>query len=133
MPLAKIHVVKGRYDQARMAKVSGAIQAALINTLRVPPEDFYQLIFELPNNRLLHTPSFVGMNYTDDLIILDVTFIQGRPKETRLKLLKDINTRVAAAAGVSPDDMLITIYEVPGENISFGQGEAQRANVVAHA
>ena len=29
MPLAKIHVVEGRYDQARIAKVSGAIQAAL--------------------------------------------------------------------------------------------------------
>src|ERR1700712_4185769 len=109
MPLAKIHVVEGRYDDNRIAKVSGAVQAALINTLRVPPEDFYQLIFELPKNRFLHTPSFVGMNYTDDLIILDLTFIQGRPKETRLKLLKDINTRVAAAAGVSPDDILITI------------------------
>ena len=55
-------------------------------------------------------------------IVLDVNFIQGRPKETRLALLKDINTRVAAAAGVSPDDMMITLYEVPGENISFGQG-----------
>ena len=73
------------------------------------------------------------MKYTDDLIILDVTFIQGRPKETRLALLNDINTRVATAAGVSPDDMLITLYEVPGENISFGQGEAQRANAVARA
>jgi hypothetical protein len=29
--------------------------------------------------------------------------------------------------------MLITLYEVPGENISFGQGEAQRAKAVAHA
>ena len=84
MPLAKIYVVEGRYDEARIAKVSGAIQAALMNTLRVPPEDFYQLIFELPKNRFLHTPSFVGM-----------------------------------------------LYEVPGENISFGQGEAQRANAVA--
>jgi len=37
------------------------------------------------------------MDYTDDPIILDVTFIQGRPKETRLALLKDINRRVAAA------------------------------------
>jgi phenylpyruvate tautomerase PptA (4-oxalocrotonate tautomerase family) len=133
VPLAKIHVVEGRYDQARIAKVSGAIQAALINSLHVPPEDFYQLIFELPKNRFLHTPSFVGLNYTDDLIILDVTFIQGRPKETRLALLKDINRRVGAAAAVSPDDIMITIYEVPGENISFGQGEAQRANVVARA
>jgi len=66
-------------------------------TLRVPPEDFYQLIFELPKNRFLHTPSFVGMHYTDDLIILDVTFIQGRPKETRLALLKDINTRTCSS------------------------------------
>jgi phenylpyruvate tautomerase PptA (4-oxalocrotonate tautomerase family) len=133
MPLVKIHVTKGRYDQARITKVSGAVQDALVNTLRVPPEDFYQLIFELPKNRFLHTPSFVGMHYTDDLMVLDVTFIQGRPKETRLALLKDINTRVAAAAGVSPDDIMITLYELPGENVSFGQGEAQRAKAVAPA
>jgi phenylpyruvate tautomerase PptA (4-oxalocrotonate tautomerase family) len=133
MPLAKIHVVEGRYDEAKIAKVSGAVQAALMNTLRVPPEDFYQLIFELPKKRFLHTPSFVGMHYTDDLIVLEITFIQGRTKETRLALLKDINARVAAAAGLSPDDLLITLYEIPGENISFGQGEAQRANAVVHA
>ena len=133
MPLAKIHVVEGRYDETRIDKVSSAIQAALMNTLRVPPEDFYQLIYEFPKNRFRHTPSFVGMHYSDDLIVLDVSFIQGRPKETRLALLKDINTRVATAAGLSPDDMLITLYEVPGENISFGQGEAQRASAVARA
>jgi hypothetical protein len=130
MPLAKIHVMEGRYDRDRIAKVSGAVQAALMNTLRVPAEDFYQLIFEFPKNRFLHTASFVGMHYTDDLIILDLTFIQGRSKETRLALLKDLNTRVAAEAAVSSDDMMITLYEVPGENISFGQGEAQRANAV---
>ena len=133
MPLAKIHVLEGRYDAARIAKVSDAIQAALMNTLRVPPEDFYQLIFELPKNQFLHTPSLVGLHYTDDLIILDVTFIQGRPKQTRLALLKDINARVTAAASVAPDDVMITLYEVPGENISFGRGEAQRAQAVAHA
>lgn len=130
MPLAKIHVLEGRYDPDRMAKVSAAIQAALMNTLRVPAEDFYQLIFELPKNRFLHTSSFVGMHYTDDLIILDLTFIQGRPKETRLALLKDINVRVAAAASLSTDDILISLHELPGENISFGQGEAQRAKAV---
>jgi phenylpyruvate tautomerase PptA (4-oxalocrotonate tautomerase family) len=133
MPLAKIHVAKGRYDQNRISKVSSAVQAALMNTLRVPPEDFYQLIFELPEDRFLHTPAFVGMHYSDDLIILEISFIQGRPKETRLALLKDINARVAAAASVSPDDMLIVLNEVPGENISFGQGEAQRANAVVQA
>jgi hypothetical protein len=121
MPLAKIHVLEGRYEQSRMAKVSAAIQAALMNTLRVPSKDFYQLIFELPKNHFLHTPSFVGMHYTDDLIVLDLTFIQGRPKETRLALLKDVNIRVAAAAAVSPDDMMITLYEVPGERSLLGK------------
>jgi uncharacterized protein (DUF302 family)/phenylpyruvate tautomerase PptA (4-oxalocrotonate tautomerase family) len=130
MPLAKIHIVEGRYDEDRLAKISGAIQAALMNTLRVPPDDFYQLIFEFPKKRFLHTPSFVGMRYTDDLIILDLTFIEGRSKETRLALLKDVNSRVAAAAGISPDDLMITLYEAPGENFSFGRGEAQRANAV---
>ncbi|MGO8934217.1 MAG: tautomerase family protein [Terracidiphilus sp.] len=44
--------------------------------------------------------------------------------------MKDLNSRVAAAAGMSPDDLMITLYEAPGENFSFGQGEAQRANAV---
>ena len=133
MPLAKIHVLEGRYDEARLTKVSGAVQAALMSTLGVPPEDFYQLIFELPKKRFLHTPAFVGMQYTDDLMILDISFIQGRPKETRLALLKDINARIVEAAGVSPDDIMILLYELPGENISFGKGEAQRANAVANS
>jgi phenylpyruvate tautomerase PptA (4-oxalocrotonate tautomerase family) len=133
MPLAKIHVLEGRYDEDRLAKVSGAIQAALMNTLRVPPEDFYQLIFELPKKRFLHTPSFVGMHYTDDLIILELSFIAGRSRDMRLALLKDVNARVAAAADVSPDDLMIVLQEGPGENFSFGRGEAQRANAVAPA
>jgi hypothetical protein len=133
MPLAKIYVLEGRYDESRIAKISSAIQSALMNTLRVPSEDFFQLIFKLPKNRFLHTPSFVGMHYSDGLIILEIAFIQGRPKETRLALLKDINARVTAAAGISPDDMMIALYELPGENISFGQGEAQRANAIARA
>ena len=82
MPLAKIHLLEGRYDQNRITKISSAIQSALINTLRVPPEDFFQLIFELPKNRFLHAPAFVGMHYSDDLIVLEISFIQGRSKET---------------------------------------------------
>ena len=29
----------------------------------------------------------------------------------------------------APEDLLITLYETPGENISFGRGAAQRAHV----
>ncbi len=129
MPLAKIHVLEGQYDEARLGRVSSAVQNALIRALGISPEDFFQIIHDVPRSRFLHTPSFLGLTYSDDLILLEVTFISGRPKEKRLGLLKALNEGVVSAAGISPDDLLITLYETPGENISFGRGLAQRAHV----
>ena len=133
MPVAKIHVLEGRYNEARLSSVSKAVQDALMSVLRIPSDDFYQIIYVLPRNRFLHTPSFLGMSYSDDLILLDITFISGRPKETRLALLKALNDGIVTAAGISPDDLLVTFYEVPGENISFGRGMAQRAHISGKA
>jgi hypothetical protein len=129
MPVAKIHVLKGQYNEARLGKVSSAVQNGLISALGIPPEDFFQIILVLPRGQFLHTPSFLGLTYSDDLIILEITFISGRPKEKRLALLKALNNGVIAAAGISPDDLLVTLYETPGENISFGRGLAQRAHI----
>ncbi len=131
MPVAKIHVLEGQYDDARLGNVSSAVQEGLISALDIPPEDFFQIIHILPRSQFLHARSFVGLNYSDDLILLEITFIAGRPKETRLGLLKALNDGVVAAAGISPDDLLITLYETPGENISFGRGLAQRASISA--
>ena len=127
MPIVKIHVLEGQYDESRLGNVSKAVQDALMSVLKIPPDDFFQIIHELPRNRFLHTPSFVGMKYSDDFILLEVTFIVGRPKETRLALLKELNARIVAGAGISPDDLMIGLFEGPGENFSFGQGLAQRA------
>jgi hypothetical protein len=129
MPLAKIHVLEGRYDEARLGKVSSAVQDGLISALGIPSEDFFQIIHVLPPRQFRHTASFLGLNYSDDLIVLEITFISGRPKEKRLGLLKALNDAVVSAAEISPDDLLITLYETPGENISFGRGLAQRAHV----
>ena len=129
MPIVKIHVLEGQYDERRLSNVSKAVQDALMSVLKIPPDDFFQIIHELPRNRFLHTPSFVGMKYSDDFIVLEVAFISGRPKETRLALLKELNARIVAGAGISPDDLMIGLFENPGESYSFGQGLAQRAFV----
>jgi phenylpyruvate tautomerase PptA (4-oxalocrotonate tautomerase family) len=129
MPVAKIHVLEGRYDEQRLTSVSRAIQDALIEVLKIPPDDFFQIIHEFPRSRFLHTSSFLGMSYSDDFMLLELTFISGRPKEARLALLKELNARIVAGAGISPDDLLIQLSEGPGENFSFGRGLAQRAFV----
>ena len=133
MPVAKIHVLEGQYDDARLGKVSRAVHHGLISALGIPPQDFFQIIHILPRSQFLHTRSFLGLSYSDDLILLEITFISGRPREKRLGLLKALNDGVVAATGISPDDLMITLYEVPGENISFGRGLAQRAHISDHA
>ena len=129
MPLAKIHVLDGQYNEDRLRQLSSAVQDALISALRIPPDDFFQIIHVLPRNHFLHTPSFLGMRYSDDFIVLEIAFISGRPKETRLALLKELNARIVAGTGISPDDVMILLSEAPGENISFGRGLAQRASI----
>ena len=66
MPLAKIHVLESRYDEQRLSALSRSVQEALIAVLRIPPDDFFQIIYEVSRKRFLHTPSFVGIKYSDD-------------------------------------------------------------------
>src|ERR1700723_3092567 len=111
MPLAKIHVLEGRYDQTRLSKLSEAIQTGLIEVLGIPPDDFFQIHHVLPRDRYLHTPAFLGEKYSDDMILLELTFITGRSSKTRLALLESLNRRVVAAIGISPADLVIMLYE----------------------
>ena len=129
MPVAKIHMLEGHYDEARLNRISSAVQQGLISALGIPPDDFFQIIHVVPPTQFRHTRSFLGLNYSDDLILLAITFISGRPKDKRLGLLKALNDAVVAVAKISPDDLLIALYETPGENISFGRGLAQRAHI----
>jgi hypothetical protein len=44
MPLAKLHVLEGQYDEVRLGKLSSAVQNGLVSALGIPPEDFFQII-----------------------------------------------------------------------------------------
>ncbi len=68
--------------------MSKAVQDALMSALSVPPDDFFQIVQVLPISQFRHTPSFLGLKCSDDLILLEVTFMAGRPKEKRAALLK---------------------------------------------
>ena len=129
MPLAKVHLLEGQYNSARIAQLSQAIQDALIEVLGIPPEDFFQIHHVLPRDRYRHTPSFVGQEYSDGLILLELTFITGRSKETRLALLKSLNEKVVAAVKIAPADLVVMMYEIAGENVSLGSGLAQRVHI----
>jgi hypothetical protein len=131
MPVAKIHVHEGAFTAERLGKLGLAVQAALEETLNIPAEDYYRIYHILPDDQFVHTPAFLGCTYSREFILLELTFMVSRPKEVRLSLLQALNSRIVEAIGISPDDLVVLLYEVAGENISFGRGLAQRAHIAA--
>ena len=87
MPVAKIHVHEGAFDDGELSAIGLAVQAALEEVLSVPPEDYFRVTHVLPKGQFVHTPAFVGCTYSERLVLLELTFILGRPKEKRLLLL----------------------------------------------
>jgi hypothetical protein len=58
-------------EEKRLAALSQAIQASLIAILEIPREDFFQIVHELPSGRFRHTPSFLRIKYSNDLVFLE--------------------------------------------------------------
>jgi Tautomerase enzyme len=83
------------------------------------------------SSELWSSPAFVGCTYSERFVLLELIFISGRPKEKRLALLAALNRLLVEKVSLRPDDLVVLIYEMPGENISFGQGLAQRAHISA--
>jgi hypothetical protein len=77
LPLAKIHIRKGHRAEQKRA-IADAVQAALTATLEIPEQDRFQLIQEYEDGHFIHTDAFLDLSYTRDLLMIEITFIEGR-------------------------------------------------------
>ena len=95
--------------------------------LEVPEADRYQLFNEYDGESFRHTSGYLGMTYTDQLLIIEITFLEGRDDEVKKSLLAEINRNLVVAGVVGGDDVFVLITEIGRANVSFGKGLAQRA------
>ena len=130
MPLVKVSLLKGRSVEEKDA-IAASVQAALVTTLGVPDADRYQLFNEYEEDNFRHTSAYLDMTYTDQLLIIEITFLVGRDDERKKALLAEIHHNLVAAGVVRGDDVFVMITEIGRANVSFGQGLAQRAPVSA--
>jgi 4-oxalocrotonate tautomerase len=127
MPLARISVPRHRSNADRQA-ISAGIHAALQEAFNVPADDLFHLITEHePNGGLLRSASYLGIEYSDDLTIIQITVSDTRTSEQKKQLFWLIARNLAAKPGLRPQDILMNLVEVKKENWSFGNGEAQYA------
>ena len=126
MPLVKVNLLKGRSAEEK-GSIAASIQAALASTVEVPDDNRYQLFREYDGENFRHTSGYLGMTYTDQLLVIEITVRQGDDDEHKKSLIAAINRNLVAAGVVGGDDVFVMITEVAGANVSFGRGLAQRA------
>jgi 4-oxalocrotonate tautomerase len=89
--------------------------------------DRFQVISEHEADNFLFDPDYIGIHRSDDLVIIQITWNEGRSTEQKKALYKAIADGLHAAVGLRREDVFINLIEVKKENWSFGNGEAQYA------
>lgn len=126
MPLVKVNLLKGRSAEEKDS-IAASIQSALVSTLEVSDDNRYQLFSEYDRENFRHASGYLGLTYTDQLLVIEITVREGDDDEHKRALLAAINRNLVAAGVVGGDDVFVLITEIGGANVSFGRGLAQRA------
>ena len=112
MPLVRIALPKGKPAQYRSA-VSRAVQGALVETFGVPADDLFQVITEhAPGTELVHPTSYLGIEYSNDFVAIQLTVSDTRGIEQKKQLFKRIVERLSDNPGLRPQDVFINLVEV---------------------
>ena len=125
MPLVRIDLRKGK-DAAYRHNIGRVVYDALVS-VGVPDKDRFQIIGEHDADTFLFDPSYLGIERTDELVIIQITWNEGRTLEQKKALYKAIAEGLTKSPGLRPEDVFINLVEVKKENWSFGNGVAQYA------
>jgi phenylpyruvate tautomerase PptA (4-oxalocrotonate tautomerase family) len=126
MPLVRISLLAGK-PESYLEKIGDVVHRAMVETINVPPQDRFQLITEHAKSQFIYDPSYLNIRRSDGLIIIQITLNLGRTTEMKKALYKRIAEQLEQELQVRKEDVLVNLVEVPKENWSFGNGEAQYA------
>jgi 4-oxalocrotonate tautomerase len=127
MPLVRIAFREGKSPTYRRA-VADEVHAALVEVASVPELDRFQLLTEHAPADLIYDPTYLGVNRTDDIVMIQITLNQ-RQQPVKVALYKASAERLAKKPGIRPEDVLISLVCVAPEDWSFGDGKAQYVKV----
>jgi 4-oxalocrotonate tautomerase len=126
MPLVRISLQEGQHN-SQHAQIGDAVHRAMVETINVPPLDRFQIITEHAQADFVFDANYLNISRTNALVIIQITLNMGRTTEMKKALYKRITELLHQELNVRKEDVMINLVEVPKENWSFGNGEAQYA------
>jgi 4-oxalocrotonate tautomerase len=124
MPLARISMKRGKPPAYRKA-ILESLYLAMRETFNVPEGDRFMTVSEHDGDDFVYDPGYLGIQRSDDLVIIQLTVSNTRPVEQKKQLYRRIVERLTESPGLRPEDIFINLVEVLPENWSFGHGVAQ--------
>ena len=127
MPLARIDLSKEAPPE-RVRVVSEAIYRAMVEVANVPLHDKFQVVTRhAPDEIIYPEEGYLGLYYTRDLIIIQITWVSGRSVDVKKKFFRRIADEIHEKAHVRKEDIWINLVDTNREDWSFGDGEMQYA------
>ena len=124
MPLTRVSMRRGKPAAYRKAILEGLYQT-MRETFDVPEHDRFMILSEHDQDDFAYDANYLGIERSDDLVIIQLTASNTRPRAQKQKLYRRIVEKLTASPGLRPEDIFINLVEVLPENWSFGHGEAQ--------
>jgi phenylpyruvate tautomerase PptA (4-oxalocrotonate tautomerase family) len=126
MPFVRIDLAAGKSPEYRRT-IGEVVYDAMIETINVPKDDRFQVITEHPQQDFIVDPNYLGIRRSADCVIIQITLNQGRTLDQKRAFYKAIADGLNSRLDLRREDVFISLVEVPKENWSFGNGEAQYA------
>jgi 4-oxalocrotonate tautomerase len=100
----------------------------MVETLKAPKDDRFQIITEHAGDDFIVDPNYLGIQRSKDCVIVQLTLNEGRTVDQKRAFYKAVATGLHQRLNLRPQDVFISLVEVKKENWSFGNGEAQYAS-----
>jgi 4-oxalocrotonate tautomerase len=126
MPLARIDLAQGKSADYRKT-ISDVVYDAMVETLKAPKDDRFQVITEHPADNFIFDPNYLGIARSKDCVFVQLTLNEGRTVDQKRAFYKAVMQGLHQRLNLRPEDLLVNLVEVKKENWSFGNGEAQYA------
>jgi len=107
--------------------VGDVVYDGIIEVLKAPKDDRFQVITEHSAGGLVFDPNYLGIERSKDCIFIQVTMNEGRTLEQKRSFYKFVADGLHERLKLRREDVLINLVEVKKENWSFGNGVAQYA------
>ena len=106
-------------------QIGDLVYEVMVDFHKVPANDKFQILTRHTESQLVKPASYLGIEYSDQLIAIQITPREGRTIEVKKAFYAGVADSPAASLDIRKEDIVISLVEVNKENWSFGNGKMQ--------